>query len=450
MTMSRAFAEWGLSLANAPDEVRGTARRHMLDAIGNALAARRLGTVDFVVEEALAYTAPAVSSILGAAAKVVPPPMAALANGALVHALDFDDTHAGALIHGTAATLPAALAMGQARNATFGQVVDALIVGIEVTMRIGRIVPHGFHSRGFHPTSVVGVFGATLAAGRLAGLDADTTVNALGLAGSMASGSLEFLQTGSSTKQIHPGWAGLAALTSVGLARRGATGPDSILEGKYGLFQSYLGTEVDVPAALSDLGTLWETARMTMKPYPVCQLSHASLDAAARLLDRPGATSIESIEIRLPEESIPVVTEPREKKHRPRSPYEAKFSVQWDVAALLIDGSLRVDHFASDQLDRADIADLAARVVVVPVPFDGVPADAPGEVTLTSTTGDVVTERVEASGGSPRNPMSDADIVGKFRMNVGHSIPDPLSAATAILKGDLVDLDELFAITEMK
>ena len=448
MTLSRSFVEWGLSLTEVPEEVRHAARRHVLDAIGNAIAARRQQAIDYVVSEVLTYTAPTEASVFGGEQRV-PAPLAALANGALIHALDFDDTHSGALIHGTAVTLPAALAMAQTGDRSLRDAIDAFVVGLEVTLRIGRAVPHGFHARGFHATPVAGIFGATLAAARLARLDETKAVNALGIAGSQTSGSLEFLQTGSSTKQIHPGWAGLSALFAVRLADRGATGPESILEGPYGLFRSYLDTDIDVSSTLADLEEIWETTRMTMKPYPVCQLSHASLDAASDLSGKVAPASIREIEIRLPRESIPVIAEPRANKIRPRSTYEAKFSVQWDVAALLIDGAMGLDLFEPSALERSDITDLASRVHVNSVNFDGVPADAPGHVILTTTDGQIHRAEVPASRGSAAMPINDGALIDKFEVNVGATINEPRTTAGRILRGDLPSVDDLFALTEM-
>lgn len=448
MTLARSFTEWGLSLRELPEHVEHAARRHIVDAVGNAIAGRRAGAVDHVVQEALSYTAPATATVFGSSERV-PTAMAALANGALIHALDFDDTHAGALIHGSAAVLPAVLAAAQEHDAGLGDVVAAFVAGLEATMRIGRVVPHGFHARGFHATSVVGVFGATLAAARIAGLDEDTAVDALGIAGSQAAGSLQFLDTGSSTKQLHPGLAGMSALLSVRLAERGATGPDSILEGRYGLFQSHLGTEVDVATVLAGLGDEWETTQMTMKPYPVCQLSHATLDAVRPLLPQLAADAIEEIEVHIPPESMPVVAEPAAQKQRPRSTYEAKFSVQWDVAALVVDHRLTIEHFTEEQIHRSDVADLAARVTVAPAPFDGVPADAPGEITVRLKDGRMLNNTVAASSGSPARPMTDAEVLEKFRLNVAGSIDSPEQVGTAILQGAITDADALFSMTEM-
>jgi len=448
MTLSQELTEWGLGLVSPPESVRKVVRRHILDAFGSAIAARRLGVVDYVVEEALSYTSPDNCSIIGSS-RSVPSAIAALANGTLIHALDFDDTHPGALIHGSAVILPAVLAVAQDRKATFGEAVDAMIVGLETTLRIGRLVPHGFHARGFHPTSIVGIYGATLAAARLMQMSEAETVHALGLAGSKASGTLEFLHTGASTKQIHPGWAGLSAVLSARLAERGATGPATTLDGRYGLFRSFLGVDVDGSTAINDLGQIWEATLMTIKPYPVCQLSHASLDACQQLLGHVSVEEIAKVQLRLPKASIPIVAEPHPQKTRPRTPYEAKFSVQWNVAALLVDGRLGVEHFTPEQLERPEIARLASAVEVMGEPLPGAPAEAPGDITILLNDGTTYREKVDASSGSPTRPMPDSVLQEKFLLNVGMAINAPEATATAILDGTFTDIDVLFADLEL-
>src|SRR5699024_8903244 len=141
----------------------------------------------------------------------------------------------------------------------------------------------GFHARGLHATAACGVIAAALTAARLRGLGEDETVNALGIAGSQAGGLLEFLNTGASTKQLHPGFAARAGVLAATLAAHGATGPDSVIEGEYGLYGALLGRRVEPAAVLDGLGDRWELASITVKPYPACQLMHAQLDAARQL-----------------------------------------------------------------------------------------------------------------------------------------------------------------------
>ncbi|MCA1834111.1 MAG: MmgE/PrpD family protein [Actinomycetota bacterium] len=439
MTAARMFAEWavGLRLEDVPVGVQHAAKRHLLDGFGTALAAARLGEVPYAITVARDLRGAAEASIIGDGTRVSAP-AAALANGALVHALDFDDTHAGALVHATAPVLASAFAVGQERSSSGAGVLAATVAGYETIIRLGAAVRHGFHARGFHATSVCGVFAAALIACKLMDLDVETTMNALGIAGSQAAGSLEFLTTGSSTKQLHPGFAAQSGILAARLAAAGASGPDSIFEGDNGLFRAYADAHVAADALFGELGERWETTQITIKPYPACQLSHASLDALACLLPLD-ASSIDQITFEVPAESIPIVCEPADTKRRPRTPYEGKFSLPYSAASLVIDGSLGLSSFEPGALHRADVLALADRVAHTSAGFDGPPAQAPGLAALTMKDGSTRTARVETSRGGPELPLSDDDLIAKFADNAG--------------SGDLVKsilaLEELGTVSEL-
>ena len=419
MTASETIADWalGLRLEDVPDRAVSAAHIHLLDGIGCAIAAARRDEVPFALAVARRFSAPPEATVIGSGDRL-PAPAAALANGSLVHALDFDDTHQGALVHATAAVLPAAFAVGEEVSARGADVLAACIAGYEVVIRLGAAVTHGFHARGFHATSVCGVFAAALAASRLMQLGPAETVNALGLAGSQASGSLEFLNTASSTKQLHPGFSGMAGVMAARLAADGADGPASILEGEHGLYRSFAGQEVNPEALTDGLGTRWETERITVKPYPVCQLSHASLDALAKVLPEiPEASRVERVEFAVPPESIPIVCEPVETKLRPRTPYEGKFSLQYCAAAMLVDRGISLETFDPPGLQRPELLEVASRVVHRALEFDGAPADAPGIVEVTLEGGRTLLGEVPRSRGGPDAPLSDDELRAKFTAN---------------------------------
>ena len=445
-TLTQRFAEWSSRLGAVPDDVRGAARWHVLDALGTGLAAARLGAVDFAVEEAMAYGTPSEASILGYRTRH-PAPMAALANGTLIHALDFDDTHAAAILHGSAAVLPSVLAVSEVVDATLDTAVDAYVVGVEMAVRVGAAATRKFHNRGFHATSVVGIFGATLAASRLLRLDAAATVNALGIAGSQAAGSLEFLSTASLTKPLHPGWAGLSAVMAARMAARGATGPSSILEGGWGVYRAYADTTVDTGGVTTGLGESWEATQMTTKPYPVCQYSHATLDTLGLLPDDLDTDRIGRIDIGLPRDSLVVVAEPRESRLRPRTTHEAKFSVQWNVATMLLDGYLGVDHFTEEQLGRGDVRRLAAKVFVHRRAFDGSLAEAPGDVTITLDDGTTISRTVTSGSATPGQPVDEGALLDKFLSNVAGSVENPEGIAKLVIEDGALPVGELMSMT---
>ena len=431
MTASEQLASWslGLRLDEIPGSACAAARRHLLDGVGNALAAVRLDAAGFALEVAPRLgrgTVPVLNLEEGLAAHA-----AAFALGTAMHALDFDDTHSDALVHPTAVVGSTALVVGHEVGASGAETLAALVIGHEVMIRIGAAITHGFHARGFHATSVVGVFAAAVVAARLRGLDQATTVAALGIAGSQASGSLEFLASPASTKQLHPGWAAMAGILATDLARAGATGPATILEGSSGLYRAYADRDVTPARIVAGLSERWEVERITIKPYPACQLSHASLDAVEDALAPLGRTSfgaadLERVEVDLPQDSMTIVGGPLEEKSHPRSPYEAKFSLPWCVAARLIDGGVGLDTFRDASIAREEVAVLAGRVLVLPFATDVPPAAAPGSVRIHLAGGRVLKGEVAASRGTPSSPLDDAALRAKFDANVGRIGGDAL------------------------
>lgn len=432
MTAAETFAEWALSLSadDIPGDVRAAACRHLLDGVGCAIAAARtdaapyaLALVDGVDD----------ATVIGTAARASVP-RAAFANGVLIHALDFDDTHAPALVHSTAAVLPAAFATGEFVGASGAEVLAAAIGGYEVVNRLGAAVTHGFHARGFHATSVCGVFASALVASRILKLDARSAVNALGIAGSAAAGSLEFLSTGSSTKQLHPGFAAMNGIVAARLAMAGADGPEGIFEGEHGLYRSYLGVEIDPDALTDGLGSRWETMRITIKPYPACQLSHASLDAL-RAAGAPSPRGVEEVTFEIPTGVSSIVAG----KPEPRTPYEGKFSLEYCAASLLIDGKLTIASFEPSALMRDDVLALAPRIRCADRPFEGPPAEAPGICEVRLRDGTTLRGEVTKSRGGPDVPLSEDELLAKFRANGGSD-----SLADAILSlGEQVSMGEV-------
>jgi 2-methylcitrate dehydratase PrpD len=413
------LAQWGTGPLELPAEVRDAALRHLLDGFGAAVGGLRSGTVTAAVDVALGLGGPPEATVFGTRTRVSAP-AAALANGALVHALDFDDTHAGGLVHATAVVLPAAVAVGQQVGASGRAVLEATVVGLETVCRIAAAAPHGFHARGLHATAVAGVFSSALVAARLAGLDAATAANALGIAGSQAGGLLAFLGTSASTKQLHPGLASQSGILAARLAAAGATGPESVFEGTNGLYAALAGGEVDLDSVTEDLGERWETTRIGIKPYPACQLSHATLDAIQDAQRRHPFTpdDVVSIVATVHPDSAPTVCPDDRDLAHPTSGYAAKFSLPWSVAAIVTDGVLGVPQFEPESIARPDVAALASRVSWE-LEGTGHAADAPGRVRVSLRDGSLVEGTVARSAGGPDNPLSREQLVAKFTGNAG-------------------------------
>jgi len=426
-----------------PAAVTERTKLSVLDLIGVGLAAHQRG----LGVEGSAWAAEQGGSggrlIGGKAGVAVAPAAAALANGMLCHALDFDDTHPESMSHTSTVVLPAALAVGQALGASGRDLLTALVVGTEVTARIGMVAPGAFHAKGFHPTSVCGVFGAVAGVATMRGFDAATTDRALGLAGSTSSGLWAFLEEGTATKPFHAGWAAHAGVVTASLADLGAAGPAGVLTNRFGTFDALLGIDAEeaVAAQLGDLGERWETLAVSIKPYPACHLVHAALQGGRSLLDQ-GATAetVTSIEAEVPETAIEIVLEPRVRKVRPSTPYEARFSLQYSLAAMLVEGSVGLDTYEPTAIADERVLGFADRIEAT-VGERG-SERGPFFTSLMATLADGSSLRADVPhpSGTPGHPLDREAVLAKFHANA-----DPVLgvARAEELAATALTLDEL-------
>ncbi|HVB46686.1 MAG TPA: MmgE/PrpD family protein [Streptosporangiaceae bacterium] len=448
-TVSQDLVAWAhqLLLDDVPADVQRAACQHLLDGLGTALAAARARAAEPAVRVAAGLGGPAEATILGSGTRVSAP-AAALANGTLLHTFDFDDTHAGGLVHATAAVLPSAFAVGEQTGADGAAVLRAAIAGYEAVCRIGAASPHGFHARAIHATHACGVFSAALIASLLTGASPAVTVDALGIAGSAAGGLLEFLNTGASTKQLHPGTAALSGIIAARLAAAGASGPASVLEGDKGLFAALSARPARPGLILNGLGTTWETTAIGIKPYPACQLLQATLDAVTAVLDDvAGPDQVARVVADVHPDSAMIVCEPWPAKLRPRTAYDAKFSLPWSVAALLTDRAVELATYSPDSIARPAVVELSERVETRLTDGAGPAADAPGHVTVHLTDGRKLTGQVPGSRGTARAPLSERDIVTKFVANCGGSAAAAELAEIVLTLATLASLRPVFELS---
>ncbi len=411
----------GLRASDLPAEVLAAARRHLLDTFGVAVRGR--------AHENAARALEAVAAIDGAAGRVgvwgssrrLAAPYAALANGVAAHVLDFDDTHTDSIVHGSAIVAPVVMALAEQRAASGADMVAAFVAGWEVAARVGLAARGSFHQRGFHTTSIAGVFGAAAAAARLLQLSPEQAAHALGLAGSQAAGINEYLSNSSSSKCVHAGWSAHAGIVAASLAAAGMTGPQSVFEGRDGVLRAYGLADATDPRALdAGLGERWESTRVSIKPYPCCHFAHAFVDCAGALLAKGvRAESIVAIECVVPAIEQPLICEPWEEKLRPATPYAAKFSLPFLLAARIADGSISHATFLEANLGREALLALAAKVryrlaAEGETPF---PRTFPGWIEATLADGRRVVERLDVNAGHPDHPLPMEQVAAKFRDN---------------------------------
>jgi 2-methylcitrate dehydratase PrpD len=418
MTAAERFAAWALELDfdDVPPAVVQDAKLHVLDVIGCGLAAHGLGIATEGRTAMSQLGGEPEASVIGLAA-ALPAPNAAFANAMLCHGLDFDDTHSDSVSHVSTVVVPTALAVAEARGASGRELLAAVVAGNEIVTRIGMATPGAFHRRGFHPTAICGIFGATAAAARLGGLTPADAASALGIAGSMASGLFAYLDDGTATKPIHPGWAAHGALLAARLAELGAEGPPGVLEGRFGVFHAFVDTRIDLEPQLADLGERWETPRIAFKAYPACHFSHGSLGATATLIDGIDPREIDDILVTVPEAGVSLVLEPAATKVAPRTGYEGKFSLQYSTAAMLVHGRVGLSTYTPEALADAGVLELARKVRYETKEYASYPAAFPGGVRIRLRDGRTVEADCPYQLGAPENPMSETQVREKFREN---------------------------------
>ncbi|MFC5747237.1 MmgE/PrpD family protein [Actinomadura rugatobispora] len=430
-----------LDVEGLPADVRAAGALHALDAIGCGVAAFALGEAPYVSAAADEAGVGGPSTAIGG--RGLPSTEAAMINGTLCHALDFDDTHPDSVVHVSAAVTPAALAAAEAHGASGADTLAAIVAGNEVSTRVGAAAGGVFHKRGFHPTGMAGVFGATAAACRVRRLDADRTAHALGIAGSMAGGLLEFLADGAETKKLHPGWAAQAGLTAARLAAHGGTGPASVFEGARGYYATYahgFGEALGrLEALVGELGTVWETPRIAIKPYPACHYAHAPVDALREILAEHPITpeEVDSITAFSDETGVALVLEPAADKVRPRTPYDAKFSLPYCLGALLVHGKVDVTSFLPSAVRDERVLALTPKVGYELKQYSPRPDSFGGGVTLRTTDGRTHTAELRYQRGGEENPMSVDEIVAKFRANAALGLD---ADGVAVLEGGVLGL----------
>lgn len=418
-----AFAhDFGLSAV--PAHVVERAKLHVLDCFGIALASTGFEFAQRAANGIKGLGGEGPYPVIGFD-MALPVRDQALLNGTLIHGLDFDDTHTDGVIHASASAIAAAMAQGLRYEASGAEVLAAYILGVETSARVGQAAKGEFHTRGYHPTGLVGVFGATLTASKLADLTARQMRDAQGVAFSQSSGNLEFLSDGAWTKRMHPGWAASSGITAAALAKEGFKGPSETYEGRYGLFNLYLGVDNGADPALctAGLGETWELENVGFKPYPACHFNHAFADATLALM-RQGMTmdNVENVTAFIHPTQAAVVCEPLDQKRVPANSYEAQFSIPYIVARTLKRGEFTLDDLDPEAFSDGETLGVASRVDWREDPETAFPRYYSGMLKARLKDGREIEHREAANRGSDANPLTPGDIESKFWSNAERAV----------------------------
>jgi 2-methylcitrate dehydratase PrpD len=430
-----------LTFEDIPGEVVEAAKLHLLDTLGCGLAAHALGVATEGRTAMAELGGEGRSSVIGLNGSLSAP-NAAFANAMLCHGLDFDDTHSDSVSHVSVVVCPAAIAAAEAHGTSGRELLTAIVGGNEVVTRVGMAASGAFHARGFHPTAICGIFGGTTAACRLSGSSVESTTSALGIAGSFAGGLFAYLDDATATKPMHPAWAAHGALFAARLASLGAEGPPGVLEGRFGVYHAFVGAakgEVDIDSQLADLGERWETPRIAYKPYPACHFIHGSLGATASLIDGLEPEQIEEVLVWVPQAGVSLVLEPAASKVAPRSEYEAKFSLQFSTAAMLVHGQVGVRSYSDEAIADPRVLELARKVRYETREYASYPAAFPGGVRIRMQDGRTLEADFPHQRGAPENPMSPDEVRAKFHGNASLALSDE---AVETLEETILGLEE--------
>jgi 2-methylcitrate dehydratase PrpD len=359
---------------------------------------------------------------------------AAFINGTAAHGEDFDDTFEGGPVHAGAVVVPAVLAACERHRPDGAAALLGIAVGAEVMCRLSTVVPKAVHKAGFHPTAIFGVMGAAAGVGAALGLNAKQIVDALGIAGSFASGIIEYLAEGAWTKRLHPGWAAQSGLRAALLARGGFLGPRTVFEGVHGLFYGFAHTtKGDYDALVGDFGTRWVTETLAFKPYPCGTMAHPYIDCARRLAARGlKAEDIKEMICEVGEGTVHRLWEPLASKQRPPNGYAAKFSTPFIIASGFIRGNVGLDAFSEESVCAPNVLALAAKVRYVVDPDNPYPRAFTGHIRAVLKDGQVVEERQPHFRGGANEPLTRTDIEQKFLLNARHGGLDDARARSAL------------------
>jgi len=422
-----------------PPEVVAQSRNCFLDWLGVALAGSREPLADILVSVVREMGGEPRATVLAKGLKTTPL-HAALVNGAMSHALDYDDTHMPSGVHPSAPVWPAALALCEAKGLGGRDLVTAFVLGLEVETRVGLAVGRAFFERGWHPTAAAGHFGAAAAAGKLLGLSAPQMARALGLAGTQAAGLAQV--HGTMAKPLHPGKAALDGLLAALLAQRGFTCPENIIEGHEGFLAAFAGGG-DPERATRGLGQSYQIMRVSFKPYAACHITHAGIDALRELRSRHALQPRQVAQIRC---QVPPLLLRIAAKPEPRTGLEGKFSMQHCLAVAMAQGQAQEGQFTDAQVQDPLLVDLRHKVELI---ADPALKPTQAAVTVVTVEGQEYYWKTEAGKGNPQNPMTEEEFEAKFRGLAALALPKDKIERLLGLVRQLDQLEDLSALMQL-
>ncbi|MCH7543697.1 MAG: MmgE/PrpD family protein [Proteobacteria bacterium] len=417
-TVSATLSRWlaALEPAQIPDDVKAACIDTVIDTTALCIAARN---TDYVRALIAGWDGEGGCTALGHGAGFGATG-AAMINGTAAHGEDFDNTFEGCPVHSGAVVVPAVFAAAERYEVSGARALAGIAAGIEVMCRLGLVAQKGIHSAGFHPTAVLGAMGATAGIGVALGLTGRQLVDAFGVAGSMASGIIEYLADGSWTKRMHAGWAASSGLRAALMGKTGFSGPGTVFEGTHGLFHSFAPSlDADFSPLTGALGERWRAANLAFKPYACGTMAQPYVDCAIELKEEGvEAADIAHIVCEVGEGTVHRLWEPLAAKHAPPTPYGAKFSTPYCMAVGFVDGDAGLAQFTDAKIADPAVLAFAAKITYEIDPDNEYPANFTGHLRAKLVDGTVHEIRRGQMRGGARAPLSRVELVAKAKKNI--------------------------------
>ncbi len=427
-TVAETLAEsvHALSFDAIPEPVQERCRDLLVDVAGLCIAARNS---EYISSLRKSLDPGGACTALGHAESYRPED-AALLNGTAAHGEDFDDTFEGGPVHSGAVIVPAVLAACERFDLDGRSALLGIATGVETMCRLSLVAPKRIHKAGFHPTAVLGAMAASVAVSRAMGANAKQMVDALGIAGSMAGGIIEYLAEGAWTKRLHAGWAAHCSLHAARIARQGFAGPRTVLEGTHGFFFAFSrDNKAEYDKLTNGFGKEWLMTGLTFKPYATGTMNQPYIDCALRLAKKGfAAEDVIEVQCDTAEGYVHRLWEPLASKHRPPNGYAAKFSTPFNIAVAFVTGDAGFEAFSDRCASDERILALAGKVRYRIDPDNPYPARYTGHVKMTLKDGRVFEERQPHIRGGVFEPLAPGELERKFRGNAAYGgWPAPLA-----------------------
>jgi 2-methylcitrate dehydratase PrpD len=401
-----------------PQEALDIAKMSLMDGLGVAMAGSREATGRAITGYVKTIGGRPVSSVIGGGFKTAPE-LAALANGTLAHALDYDDHAVTWMGHPTVVLLPSIFALAESQELDGRRILEAYSVGWEVGSKFASRLSIPFFANGWHPTATIGTLAATAACAKLCRLEKQQTQIALGIAASLASGLR--LNFGTDTKPFHAGRAASNAITAVLLARDGFTAQQNILEGPIGFCSAFGGKKLDLDELADQLGSPFDiTSSYSIKPYPSCGLTHRCIDAMLQLVKENDITQKDVAEI---ECFTPPMVRDILLYSRPQTGLHGKFSMEYCMAAAILDKEVSLRQFTDEKVQTPQAQELMSKVRLTfrEFPEGKSLLNVPQAVKVKLKNGREHYREVDWPKGYFSNPMTWDEVAEKFRDCTVHS-----------------------------